>query len=137
MRKREDEHGAGVLSFMGCVLLAGVLALAVCIALLFLLSLLISSGHLSSAGLMRYTIAACAVSSFLGGLFAVSRYRVKVLLVGAGTGIVLFLLLLTAGFVLYTDVSLDNHGAGLFCAALLGGMLAGLIGGKQKKKRRK
>lgn len=137
MRKREEEQGTKVLKYMSCILLAGVLALLLCFVFLCLLSFLISSGRIGGGHMMQYTIAACAVASFLGGLFAVSRYRTKVLLVGVGTGIVLFLLLLTAGILFYDSVSLENHGVGLFCASLFGGALAGAFGAKPKKKRRK
>lgn len=137
MRKKEEEQGAKVLRYMSCILLAGVEALLICFVILSLCSFLISSGLISSEHMIAYTIAVCAISSFLGGMFSVTRYRTKTLLVGLGTGIVLFLLLLTVGFLFYKSVSLENHGVGLFCASLFGGTFAGLLGGKQKKKRRK
>lgn len=137
MRKREEEQGAGIVRLMACVLPGALLSLALCLALLLVLSLLISAGHMSEGPMLAYTMAACGLSSFLGGLFAVSRYRTKTLLVGAGTGGAAFLLDLTAGFLLYQEMSAGEHGVGLFCVSLLGGALAGLAGGKQKKKRRK
>lgn len=137
MRKKEEEQGAKVLRYMSCVLLAGVVALLTCFVFFCLCSFLISSGWIGSEHMIEYTIAVCVISSFLGGTFSISRYRAKTLLVGVGTGIVLFLLLLTVGFLFFKSVSLENHGVGLFCASLFGGALAGLLGGKQKKKRRK
>lgn len=137
MRKKEEEQGAKALRYMSCVLVAGVVALLLCFVFLCLCSFCISSGWISGEHMIQYTIAVCAFSSFLGGMLAVSRYRTKTLLVGVGTGAVLFLLLLTAGIIFFPSVSIENQGVGLLCAALFGGAFAGLLGGKQKKKRRK
>lgn len=137
MRKREEEQGTGTLKFMSCMVVCGALALLLCLIILCLLSFLISNGQISDGYMLQYTIASCAVSAFLGGMAAVSRCRSKTLLVGAGTGAVLFLLLLTIGALFYDSASLEHHGTGIFCAALSGGALAGLLGGKSKKKRRK
>lgn len=137
MRKKEEEQGMQALRYMSCILLAGLVALLLCFVFLCLCSFFVSSGWISSKHMIQYTIAVCAISSFLGGIFAVTRYRCKTLLVGIGTGAVLFLMLLTAGIIFFPNVSIENHGVGLLCAALFGGALAGLVGGKQKKKRRK
>lgn len=137
MRKKEEEQGMQLFKYMSCILLAGVVALLFCFIFLFFCSLFVSNGWISSKHIIQYTIAVCAISSFMGGMFAVSRYRCKTLLVGVGTGAVLFLLLLTAGIVFFPSVSIENQGIGLLCAALFGGALAGLLGGKRKKKRRK
>ena len=59
------------------------------------------------------------------------------LLAGLGVGVVLFLLLLTAGFIVYQGASVANGGAGILCACLCGGAIPGLLGRKPKKKRRR
>ena len=137
MRKNEEEQGAKLVRFMSGILLGGVLALLVCLAFLLLCSAGISGGWLSDRHMVQYTIAGCVFGCFAGGLFAVLRCRVKTLLVGLGVGGVFFLLLLTVGLLFYPDMSVGERGPGLLCAALFGGALAGFLGGKPKKKRRK
>jgi len=137
MRKKEEDNGVQALKYMSCILLSGVVALLLCFVFLCLCSFFVSNGWISSKHIIKYTIAVCAISSFLGGVFAVARYRCKTLLLGVGTGLVLFLLILAAGIVFFPSTSIENQGIGLLCAALFGGALAGLLGGKQKKKRRK
>ena len=52
-------------------------------------------------------------------------------------GLILFLLLLTAGFLFYESADLRNGGLGLLLSCGCGGALAGVLGGKPKKKRRR
>ncbi len=137
MRKNEEEQGAKLVRFMSGILLGGVLALLVCLAILLICSAGISGGWLSDRHMVQYTFAACALGSLMGGAFAVARCRAKTLLVGLGEGGVLFLLLLTIGLLFYPGMSVEERGLGLLCACLAGGALAGLFGGKTKKKRRK
>ena len=66
-----------------------------------------------------------------------SRKRRLELLAGLGVGIVLFLLLLTAGLIAYKGTSIANGGAGILCACLCGGAIPGLLARKPKKKRRR
>lgn len=137
MRKNEEEQGAKLVRIMGGILLGGVLALLICLAALLICSAGISGGWMSDRHMMQYTLAGCVLGSLAGGIFAVLRCRTRTLLVGLGTGCVFFLLLLTIGFLCYPGVSIEKHGFSLLCASLAGGALAGLLGGKPKKKRRK
>lgn len=137
MRKNEEEQGAKLIRFMSSILLGGVLALAICLTFLFLCSIGIAKGWVSNRFMVQYTLAGCVLGCLIGGMFAVLRCRTKTLLVGLGVGVVLFLLLLTIGLVFYPGMSVEKRGIGLLCACLFGGALAGLLGGKPKKKRRK
>lgn len=137
MRVNEEDQGVKLVRFMSAILLGALLAVGISLMVLFLCSVGISGGWLSESYMLQYTLAGCVVGSFAGGLFAVLRCRAKTLLVGLGVGCILFLLLLTIGSLLYTDTSLERRGVGLLCACLLGGALSGLLGGKQKKKKRK
>jgi len=51
--------------------------------------------------------------------------------------LVLFLLLLTAGLIVYQKTSVANGGTGILCACLCGGAIPGLLARKPKKKRRR
>ena len=137
MRKNEEEQGAKLIRFMTSILLGGVLALAVCLIFLFLCSVGISKGWISDRFMVQCTLAGCVLGGLIGGVFAVRRCRARTLVVGLCTGAVLFLLLLTAGLLFYPGMSIENRGIGLLCACVIGGALAGLLGGKPKKKRRK
>ena len=57
------------------------------------------------------------------------------LLVGLAVGGILFLLLLTAGFLAFDTASIEHGGVGVLCACLCGGGLAGLLGGRAPKKK--
>lgn len=137
MRKNEETQSAQMIRFMSSVLLGGVLALVICLVFVFFCSIGIASGWLNEHLMLQYTIAGCALGSLIGGLFAVKRFQAKTLLVGLSIGVLIFLFLLIAGMLLYTGVSVESHGFGLACACLVGGVLAGFLGGKQKKKRRR
>jgi putative membrane protein (TIGR04086 family) len=137
MRKNEEEQASVLVRLMGGVLFGGVLALLVCLAVLLLCSAGISGGWIGEGRMTQVTLAGCVLGSLIGGAFAVSRCRSRTLLVGLGTGCVFFLLLLLIGVLFYPDVSVDGRGLGLLCASLVGGALAGLLGGRRKKKRRK
>lgn len=137
MRKNEEDQGAKLIRCMSGILLGGALAVLVCLALLFLCSVGISGGWLSDRYMVQYTFAACVIGGLVGGLFAVLRCRTRTLLVGLGAGGVFFLLLLTISLLFYPGMSVENRGLGLLCSCLAGGALAGVLGGKPKKKRRK
>lgn len=66
----------------------------------------------------RGVLAICVVSSLTGGLLAVRRLERGTLLAGLGVGVILFLLLLTAGFLLYEEASVQRRGAYSGCMLL-------------------
>jgi putative membrane protein (TIGR04086 family) len=137
MGKNEEDQASVLVRLMGGVLFGGVLALLVCLAVLLFCSAGISGGWIGEGRMGQVTLAGAVLGSFLGGIFAVSRCHARRLLVGLGTGCVFFLLLLLIGVLFYPDVSVEKRGLGLLCACLVGGALAGLLGRRGKKKRRK
>lgn len=137
MRKNEEDQAAKLIQMMSSILLGGIVALAICLLILVICSICISTGFLSDRAMMQYTVAGCVIGGFVGGLFAVVRIRAKTLLIGLGAAIIQFLLIMTIGFLVYSDVSISEHGIGIAAGCLAGGALAGFLGGKPKKKRRK
>ena len=137
MHKNEEDQAAKLIQMMGSILLGGMAALAVSLFILFLCSICISAGLLSNRAMMQYTVAGCVIGGFAGGLFAVARVRAKTLLIGLGAACIQFFLILTIGFLVYSGVSISEHGIGIAAGCLAGGALAGFLGGKPKKKRRK
>ena len=58
-------------------------------------------------------------------------------LVGAGVGAILFLLLLLAGTLLFEEASISNGGGMMLLSCLCGGAMAGILGSRPKKKRKR
>ena len=79
----------------------------------------------------------CVLGALIGGLLAVRRIGRSTLLVGAGVGVILFLLLLLAGTLLFEEASISNGGGMMLLSCLCGGAMAGILGSRPKKKRKR
>lgn len=142
MKKKErrpegQDRGSEWLNAMCEVLKGGVLAGVTAILALLVCSVLVSLGAVPVGAMYGAVLAACAVGALAGGTYAVRRVGRRSLLVGLGVGAVLFLLLMTAGLIVYEGGSIANGGAGILCACLCGGAIPGLLARKPKKKRRR
>jgi len=135
--RRPEELGGEWLGAMCEVLKGGVLAGVTAILALLICSVLVSVGAMPVDAMYGAALAVCALGSLVGGTYAVRRVGSRSLLAGLGVGAVLFLLLLTAGLIVYQGASIANGGAGILCACLCGGAIPGLLGRKPKKKRRR
>lgn len=135
--RRQEEPGGQWLFSMCEVLKGSVLAGVVTILALLICSVLVSVGVIPITAMEGTVMAVCVLGSFAGGVYAVRRVKGRALLAGLGVGMVLFLLLLTAGLLAYQDASLANGGVGILCACLCGGAIVGILGRKPKKKRRR
>jgi len=137
MRKNEEDQAAKLFRTIGSVLLGGIFSLAICLFVLFLCSIGISSGWLNERALMQYTIGSCVIGGFCGALLSIVHIREKTLIMGILTSCIQLLLILSIGFLLFPSISLHEHGAGIAAGCLAGGVIAGFLGSKPKKKRRK
>lgn len=137
MRKTEEDQSAKLVRVMTGVLLGGVLAFGVCLAFLFICSVGISGGWLGEELMYQMAVVGCVVGGFSGGVFAVRRCGARALLAGLAAGGVFFLLLLTAGLLLFESMTVEQGGLGLLSGALCGGAAAGILGSRPKKKKRK
>ena len=113
------------------------MALAVTLLVLLAGACLISAGILSESAMGGLVTASCVIGALLGGLLAVRWVGSKPLPVGLGTGAILFLLLLSIGLLLYDGASLAQGGVRLVLACACGGALAGVLGSRKKKRKRK
>ena len=127
--KREEAESPWLGTMCG-MLKGGALAFLTAVAILFLCALAVSNRWLGQGMMDSAVMAACALG-------AVRQGRGRSLLMGFGAGLILFLLLLTAGFLFYESADLRNGGLGLLLSCGCGGALAGGLGGKPKKKRRR
>lgn len=135
-KKREEPQGAAWLGVMLNLLRFGALGMAAALLVLGVAAGLISFGLMGNTKGDSVVIAACLFGGFLGGIFAVRKRKGAALPVGLGVGLVLFMLLLTAGMVLYDTLPALRSGGAVAGACLCGGGLAGILVGKPKKKRR-
>ena len=99
----------------------GALAFLTAVAILFLCALAVSNRWLGQGMMDSAVMAACALGALAGGLLAVRQGRGRSLLMGFGAGLILFLLLLTAGFLFYESADLRNGGLGLLLSCGCGG----------------
>lgn len=136
-RPEEAKNGNEWLNAMCDVLIGGVMAGVTTILVLLLCAVLVSVGVVPVGAMYGTALAACVVGALVGGGYAVRKVSRRSLLAGLGAGAVLFLLLLTAGLIVYEGASIANGGAGILCACLCGGAIPGLLGRKPKKKRRR
>ncbi len=135
--RRTEDPGRPWLNTRCEVLKGGVLAGVVTILALLLCAVLVSTGTLPVSGMYGAVLAVCVLGALAGGTWAVRGAGGRSLPVGLGVGAVLFLLLLTAGLLVYDGASIANGGAGILCACLCGGAIPGLLARKPKKKRRR
>ena len=133
---RPAESGSLWLSVMGELLKGGLVAVLAVLLALAVCAVFISNGVISEHAADRVVLAACVFGALAGGLFAVRKIGRSTLLVGAGVGAILFLLLLSIGALLFASVSLSNGGAAILLSCLCGGAMAGILGARRKKRKR-
>ena len=137
MRKTEEDQGAKLVRAMTDVLLGGGLALVVCLVFLLICSVGISGGWVEEDLMYQLSVVGCVIGGFSGGIFAVRHSGARALIVGLASGGVFFLLILTAGVLLFEDMSIEAGGLGLLSGALCGGGAVGILGTRPKKKKRR
>ena len=133
---KPDENGSLWLAAMCELLKGGALAGIIALLTLLIYALLVSNGIISERGMERSVLAACILGGVVGGMLAVRSIRRSTLLVGAGVGAILFLLLLSAGFLFFDTASISNGSISILLACLCGGAMAGILGAPRKKRKR-
>ena len=135
--RRQEEPGKQWIDSMCDLLKGGAVAGVVTILALLIGAVLVSAGVLRERWMSGAVLSVCVLGAFVGGLYAIGKIGSRSLLVGLGVSCVLFLLLLTAGLLAYDTTSMEQGGAGILCACLCGGGIAGILGSRPKKKRRR
>ena len=136
MRKGEEHQGANMLRRGKAVLLGSLAGFGVGLIFLLLAATGVSRGLIAPGLRYQLTVVACVLGGFVGALTAIRQCPSRSLITGLAVGIGLFLLTLTAGVLLYENVSFENGGLGLLCGALCGGGAAGILGGGGKRSAR-
>ena len=119
------------------ILRGGVLAGGTSVMLLLMCSVLMSFGVLRERWLEGTVLTACVLGGLTGGGYVSLRLGRGTLVLGLAVGIVLSLMLLTAGVLVYHADLAGGGGFRVMAACLCGGGIAGILFGKPKKKRRR
>ena len=135
--KRQEEPASQWMDAMCELLKGGVLAGVVTLLVLLMCAVLVSMGALQERWMEGAVLACCVAGALTGGAYGVRRIGSRTLLVGLGVGVVLFLLLMTAGLLAFETASVEHGGAGILCACLCGGGISGFFGRGSKKKRKR
>lgn len=106
------------------LLVGTAIGVIVCVAALLLMAALVRTVDVPRAAVLPLAIAAAAAGAFAGGLAAAAAAGQRGLAVGALCGLVLYLLILLAGFIHYSGVS---GGTAVLKLAVL--IVAGGLGG--------
>ena len=135
--KKTEQTGRAWMNVMGELIRGGVVALGTAVLVVLAASVPAAGGILGEDRLWQVVLAACVLGGLLGGLFAVRGLGGGSLPVGAGVGLILFLLLLSLGFLLYDEAALSQESLPILLACCCGGAVAGILGRKPRKKRKR
>ena len=131
---RSETQGGHVVKTTTTLLLGGVLALGVALLLLVLGAVAISNEILGKEMSTQITVIACVIGCLVGGRFSCRVCRTGRLLMGAATGAVCFLLILSIGL-LSGNVEPGTQWFVELAACLCGGGVAGVLRKRRKKKK--
>lgn len=137
MHKSETRQAGGAAQLTLALVLGGLLALGIELVVLLLGAVAVSKGILRADTAPQITAAACLFGCLIGGSFACRRWPTKRLLIGVGTGCVCFVLILAVALMMGDNFEIGIQGLIELAACVVGGGLAGLFAGKNKKKRKK
>jgi len=115
--------------------IGALIALGFAIFILFIASLFVVSGRLPEGWMGMTTVLVLFVSSLLGALYAIRRNRARALFVGVSQGAMLYAITFLGGFLVGTPTLLGQWRPLLFIAAILGGVAAGLLSMRPKKRK--
>lgn len=124
----------GVRRMLVPMLIGAGVGVLVCTVILLIMAAVMTAVIVPAAVVTPLALAAAALGAFAGGLVAARLSRERGLLYGAGSGLLLFLLVTAAGFALLPE----TRGALLpLKAALLigGGALGGVLGVNLRRRR--
>ena len=135
MRKAEAQ-GSNAVQMVTAVAIGGLLALGVELMVLLLGAVAVSNGILKEDAAAQVTAAACVIGCLAGGFAACTRWKSKRLLAGLATGTVCYLLILAVGLLMGDGFRLGAQALIELAGCLCGGALAGMLGGRNRSKKR-
>lgn len=135
--KRQREQENTWIGLTVALLRGGAVAVGVAILLLLVCAAAVSARWLGQQAMERCVVLSCVTASLIGSAVSVWKHREQALPLGLATGGMQFLLLLFLGILLYENAPVLQRVPGILCACLCGGAMAGILGRKTKKKRRR
>lgn len=135
--KRQREKGSAWPDAAGALLRGSAVAAGMSLLLLLGCAAAISAQWFGQQAMERCVVLSCIAASLVGAAVSVRNFREQAMLLGVGTGMIQFLLLLLLGLLLYDGSPNWPRVPSILCACLCGGIMAGILGRKTKKKRRR
>ncbi len=135
--KRLEEKGSGLTAVAGSLAKGATVALGAALLLLMGCAAAVSAQWLGQQTMEGCMVMACILGALAGGFVAMSGHREWAMALGPGTGGMLFLMLLALGMLLYENAPILERVPSICSACLCGGTMAGILGRKSKKKRRR
>ena len=137
MHKSEPARGGSRTQCITALIVGALLALGIELIVVFLGSVAVSAGILKAGAAAQTTVAACLIGCFAGGSFVCGRWNSKRLFAGLLTGLFCFLLILTVACFMGGAPEIGTQALIECAGCLVGGGIAGVLGGGKKKKKRK
>ena len=137
MRKTEPVRGGSRTQFIIVPIVGALLAMGIELIVVFLGSVAVSAGILKAGAAAQTTVAACLIGCFVGGSFACGHWNSKRLFAGLLTGLLCFLLILTVACFVDGAPEIGTQALIECAGCLVGGGIAGVLGGGKKKRKRK
>ena len=135
--KRVEEKKGAQTALPEILLKGGVVSALVMLGVLLAGAGAISAGVLGQEMMERWGMLACVTGSLSGGVVSARAERHWALALGLGTGGILFGVLLLVGSALYGVPSAITDLIPALLSCLCGGGAAGILGRKNKKKRKR
>ena len=133
--RTKDRKKPEPLDFAANAGIGALIALGSTLVLLLAASLLVVSGRLLEGWMEPLTVLVLFGSSFLGALIAIRRNRSRALIVGIAQGAMLYAITFIGGVFAEVPALLGPWSFFLFAAALLGGVAAGLLSARPKRRK--
>ena len=132
--RRTKERKTAPLDFLASAGIGAGIAFGMALLLLLIASFLVVGGHLPEGMMGALTVAVLFVSSLVGAFVAIRRNRSRALFVGLSEGAILYAITFIGG--VFTEVPRFFGGLSplLFLAAMLGGVAAGLVSARPRKR---
>lgn len=136
MQSREENKKIQFAGTAAAILIGSAIALGVCCLLLLAVAAGVSAGKIPEGAMGTAVMVCCALSSVLGGVFAVRRGDGPPILIGLLSGATLCLLVLAVGWAAFEGASFGSGCVWILGAALLGGILSAFLPRGRTKRRK-
>ena len=126
MKPRKEDSSAIIKRVLRPVVIGTVIGAGGCLLILLLMAAVMASSDIPKAAVTPMAVAAAAIGAFISGIVAARISREKVLMLGAVCGLLLYLLVMLAGFAVLREIrgayAVVKLAVMIGCAAL-GGVL--------------